>query len=146
MKREDTVRTLLNSIPIFTNRNWGYPEKNNRATELAHSIKKAVNLRNDAEMEKLVVEINHFMSPTFVLFERMKRLTERQGQRTWRTMQDNATWGDLMDRTLVIIRRRDNAELTEIALRIIRFLRRRNEHVLAQNLEEAANICKPQRR
>lgn len=146
MKHEDTIRTLLNSIPIFTSRDWGYPEKNNKAAELAHSIKRAVNLRNDAEMKKLVAEIEYFMSPTFVLFKRMERLIERQGQRTWHTVQDNATWSGLIERTLIIIQRRDNAELVEIASRIITFLRRRNEHVLAQSLEEAANICKPQRR
>jgi hypothetical protein len=146
MKRDDTIQILLNSISIFTNRDWGYPEKNNRAAELAHSIQKAVNLCNDVEMEKLVVEIQSFMSPSFVLFKRMESLIKRQEQRAWRTAQDNATWSGLIERASIIIQRRDNAELVEIAPRIITFLRRRNEHVLAQSLEEATNICKPQRR
>ena len=145
MKREDTVRTLLNTISIFTNRDWGSSEKNNEATELTRRIQKAVTMRDDTEMEKLVAEIQYFMSATFVLFKRMEGLVKRHGQRVWQTPQDNGTWGGLIERTSVIIKRKDSAELVEIAPRIIAFLRRRNEHVLAQSLEDALKIAKPQR-
>lgn len=47
-----------------------------------------------------------------------------------------------MDRTAVVVKRRDSAELTDIARRIIAFLRQRNEHVLAQGLEEALNMSR----
>jgi hypothetical protein len=142
MKREDTVRTLLNSVPIFTNRDWGSSEKNNEAIELTRRIQKAVTLRDEIEMDKLVAEIQHFMSETFVLFKRMERLVKRQGQRAWRTPQDNETWSRLIERTSIIIKRKDSVELIEITPRIIKFLRLRNEHVLAQSLEDASKMSK----
>lgn len=145
MKREDTVRTLLNTISIFANRDWGSSEKNNAVAGLARRIRQAVTLRDETEMEKLFREIQYFMSATFVLFKRMERLVERHGQKMWHTPQDNSTWSGLIQRTSIIIRRRDGAELVEIAPRIIRFLRLRNEHVLAQSLEDALKTSKPQR-
>jgi hypothetical protein len=145
MKREDTTRTLLNTISIFTNRDWGSSEKNSEATELTRRIERAVTMRDDTEMEKLVAEIQYFMSATFVLFKRMERLVKRHGQKVWQTSQDNETWGGLIERTSVIIKRKDSAELVEIAPRIIAFLRRRNEHVIAQSLEDALKTPKPQR-
>lgn len=145
MKHEDTTRTLLNSILIFKSRDWGSPEKNNEATELTRRIQRAVTMRDDTEMEKLVTEIQYFMSATFVLFKRMERLVKRHGQRVWQTPQENEIWSGLIERTSVIIKRKDSAELVEIAPRIVAFLRRRNEHVLAQNLEDALKTYKPQR-
>lgn len=145
MKREETLQALLNSIPMLTNRDWGSPEKNNRATELAQFIRSAINQSSNAEMERLVLEIKYFMSPTFVLSERMKRLIERHGQRAWRTPQDNTTWSGLMERTSIIVGRRDEKELLEIVQRVIAFLRQRNEHVLAQNIEGAVNMSKQRR-
>ena len=145
MNREDTVRTLLNAISIFTNRDWGSSEKNNAATELTRHIQKAVNLRDEIEMEKLVKEIQHFMSATFLLFRRMERLVEWHGQKEWRTPEDTKIWRNLVERTSTIVRRRDGTELVEIAPRIIAFLRKRNEHVLAQNLEDALCACKSER-
>ncbi|MES2315124.1 MAG: hypothetical protein V4486_00085 [Patescibacteria group bacterium] len=145
MGREDTVRTLLNSIPIFTSRDWGSVERNGRAVELAKSIRAAVDQRDDAKMKELAKEIDYFMSPSFVLFKRMERLIERQGQRVWRAEQDNAAWQSLIRRTSIVTRRRDTAELAEIAPRIIAFLKQRNEHVLAGSLEEALATCKARR-
>ena len=141
MTKNDGSRSLLNSLPIFKNRDWGSPEKNSAAAELARRIENMANQGNQAEMQKLVAEVEHFMSPAFVLFKRTATLTERHRSRTWRTTTDNVAWKVLMDRTSTILQHKDTKELTEITPNIVAFLRRRNEHVLAQGLEDALKTC-----
>lgn len=136
----DSAQTLLNLIPMFTSRDWGSPEKNSRAVELARSIREAVHLRDDAKVAKLVQEVQFFMAPTFVFFKRLERLAGQEYK--WRTTQDDTTWSGMMDRTRTIVERNDKVEVVEIAPRIIAFLRKRNGHVLAQNIQEALDMCR----
>ena len=141
MTKNEGAHALLNSLPIFKNRDWGSAEKNSAAVELARRIEKVAIQGSQAEMQKLIAEVEHFMSPAFVLFKRTRSLTERHGSRTWRTTSDNATWKVLMDRASTILQHKDAKELTEITPNIIAFLQRRNEHVLAQGLEDALKTC-----
>ncbi len=145
MNRDDTARTLLNSLSALTSRDWGSPEKNNGAVELTRRIREVVTLRDDIAMGRLVEEVKYFTPPTFTLFERMKRLVEHESEKKWGKPVDDATWGKFIERAKIVIDRRDGAEIIEIAQRIIVFLRQRNGHVLAGKLEDAVKLTKKPR-
>lgn len=142
MDTKEIRRALLNSLPYLDHRNWESPEKNNLATGISKRIRVAVETKDTAELERLIVEIKHFTAPSFTLHERIRGLTLKEIGRKWATEADSATWNTLIARATIIIRRNDTEELKQIAERLITFLRARNGHILARSLEDALNIAR----
>lgn len=145
MKQKEFGQILLNSLSLLDHRRWESLEKNNKAAELSQQIRTAINTGNTAELEKLTAEVKYFMSPTFTLFERVKRLTQVETDRSWTKESDTVAWKALLSRATTVIHRNDTEELKQITERIIAFLKSRNGHVLAQNLEDALKITRKQR-
>ena len=142
MDSTDTKRALLNSLSMIDGRNWESPEKNNRAAVLVQQIRIALAQNNVNQITRLAKEAEHFSSPLFTLFERIERLTRDHTSRKWVKPQDTEAWGKLMDRTRIIVARRDKHEVVEISRRILTFLQSRNGHDLARPIDEALGFAK----
>jgi hypothetical protein len=141
MTADDTRRALMNSIATIAGRRWESPEKNNRAAELARKVPEAVNRQDQAEIEKLVKEMQQFVSPTFTLFARLERLAKEQATKEWPKREDGVVWKSYIERAALVVSRRDGDEVILLAQRIVGFLRQRNGHVLASNIEEAVKMA-----
>lgn len=136
-QKKETERQLLRFAAELKQRDWGDPERNTFASQLANKITLAVHQGDSRPLEELQRDVVWFRSPVFTLGERINILMRGQKDRVWKTDRDNRLWQGLVVRAEIAYRKRDQSELKELGRKISGFLRRNNEHKLAQPLDDA---------
>ena len=137
MTRTETGTVLLRLIDEYRDRDWGSPERNNLWPDLSRRIRLALHTKNESELAAVERELHWFMTPVFVLAQRMTRIIERRKDKVWKSPVDQETWKNFVARSNAAISRKDQREIRDLGRKMTEFLRRRNEHVLAEQLEHA---------